>query len=78
MTSRLAFAMNVNLPQKKLLKGFLKNKFKSMLTNQFVVFFKPHLFEFDNLAINIRLYAKVSLEKFFPFLVELRRLKLPE
>ena len=48
--------MNVNLTRKNL-KGYLKNKLKSLLTNHFSSYFKPKLFEFDNLAKVVRLYT---------------------
>jgi len=35
--------MNVNLNRKQV-KGFLKNKLKSLLTNHFTAYFKPHIY----------------------------------
>ena len=62
--------MNVN-HNKVHEKGFLKNKLKSLLTNHFASYFKPMYFDFPHLADTIRLYTRISLEKFNPFLVEL-------
>lgn len=67
--------MNVNI-NKKHMKSFLKNKLKSLLTNHFSAYFKPHLFEFHVLVVNVRLYCKISLAKFFPFLISLHKLKI--
>jgi hypothetical protein len=67
MNDRVGYAMNVNLDRGKL-KRFLKNKLKSLLTNHFAAYFKPLLFEYAHLAASARLYMKMSLEKFYPFL----------
>ena len=67
--------MNVNLDRSKL-KRFLKNKLKSLLTNHFAAYFKPSLFQYPNLAASARLYMRMSLEKFYPFLQEVKRLGL--
>ena len=61
--------MNVNLARNNL-KSYLKNKFKSLLTNHFSSYFKPKLFPFDNLAKVMRLYTEISLEKFQPFVMK--------
>lgn len=74
-SDKLAYAMNVNINRKHV-KSFLKNKLKSLLTNQFASYFKPKIFGLDNLCANIRLYCKISLAKFFPFLLSLNKLKL--
>ena len=60
MNEKVSYAMNVNLVRSNL-KGFLKNKFKSLLTNHFSSYFKPKLFPFDNLARVMRLYTEISL-----------------
>lgn len=62
--------MNVNLDRNKL-KRFLKNKLKSLLTNHFAGYFKPHLFEYSHLSATVRLYTRMSLEKFYPFIQQL-------
>jgi len=56
LNEKVAYAMNVNLVRKNL-KGFLKNKFKSLLTNHFSSYFKPKLFAIDNLIRMMRLYT---------------------
>jgi hypothetical protein len=45
-SDKLAFAMNVNLNRKQI-KGFLKNKLKSLLTNHFAAYFKPHIYKME-------------------------------
>lgn len=70
MSDRVGYAMNVNLNKNKL-KSFLKNKLKSLLTNHFASYFKPKLFPFSHLSANVRLYTRISLEKFYPFLQQL-------
>lgn len=77
MNEKVGYAMNVNLDRTKL-KRFLKNKLKSLLTNHFAAYFKPALFKYDNLAASARLYMRMSLEKFYPFLQEVRKLELPK
>lgn len=72
MSDKIGYAMNVNLNKTKL-KGFLKNKLKSLLTNHFASYFKPNLFPFSNQASTVRLYTEISLEKFYPFLQQLIR-----
>ncbi len=62
--------MNVNLNRRSI-KSFLKNKLKSLLTNHFASYFKPKLFPYAHTAGNVRLYMKISLEKYYPFLQEL-------
>ena len=74
-SEKLAFAMNVNINRKHI-KSFLKNKLKSLLTNHFSAYFKPHLFSFKELVINVELYCKISLAKFFPFLLSLHKLNI--
>jgi hypothetical protein len=75
MNDRVGYAMNVNLDRNQL-KRFLKNKLKSLLTNHFAAYFKPQLFDYPHLAENVRLYVRMSLEKFFPFLQQLIRQEL--
>ena len=58
------------------MKSFLKNKLKSLLTNHFAAYFKPQLFKLENLIHNVRLYCRISMSKFFPFLVHLHKLKV--
>lgn len=70
MNERVGYAMNVNLDRNKL-KRFLKNKLKSLLTNHFAAYFKPTLFEYSHLANTVRLYTRMSLEKFYPFIQQL-------
>ena len=67
--------MNVNINRKHI-KSFLKNKLKSLLTNHFAAYFKPSLFELDNLIENVRLYCRISMAKFFPFLVQLNKIEV--
>ena len=69
MSDKVSFAMNVNLVCRNL-KGSLKNKFKSLLTNHFSSYFKPKLFPFENLAKVMRSYTELSLEKFAPFIIK--------
>ena len=45
MNEKVSYAMNVNLTRKNL-RGYLKNKLKSLLTNHFSSYFKPKLFPF--------------------------------
>ena len=74
-SEKLAYAMNVNINRKHM-KSFLKNKLKSLLTNHFAAYFKPSIFELMNLVENIRLYCRISMAKFFPFLIQLDRLNV--
>ena len=74
-SEKLAYAMNVNINRKHI-KSFLKNKLKSLLTNHFAAYFKPALFELANLILNVRLYCKISMAKFFPFLIQLNKFKV--
>lgn len=67
--------MNVNLNRKQV-KGFLKNKLKSLLTNHFAAYFKPHIYTLATQLENVRLYCKISLSKFFPFLISLHKLNI--
>ena len=60
MNEKVSYAMNVNLTRKNL-RGYLKNKLKSLLTNHFSSYFKPKLFPFENLAKVVRLYTEISL-----------------
>jgi len=40
---KIQYAMNVNLKRANI-KGFMKNKLKSLLTNHFESYFKPNIF----------------------------------
>jgi len=64
--------MNVNL-NKKMLKKFLKNKLKSLLTNNFDFYFQPKVFPFLHQIDVVRVYTEMSLEKFYPFIVKIIR-----
>lgn len=64
---KIQYAMNVNLKRSNI-KAFMKNKLKSLLTNHFESYFKPDLFDLSSNIEIIKIYVKVSLEKFFPFL----------
>ena len=70
MSEKVSYAMNVNIPRKNM-KGFLKNKLKSLFTNHFASYFKPKLFPIEHSVKIIRLYIEISLEKFYPFIKQL-------
>lgn len=68
--------MNVNLKRANI-KGFMKNKLKSLLTNHFESYFKPKIFSLAESMEIIKIYVKISLMKFFPFLKRFFILQLP-
>lgn len=59
-SEKIQYAMNVNLKRTNI-KGFMKNKLKSLLTNHFESYFKPNIFSYAESIEIIKIYVKVSL-----------------
>jgi hypothetical protein len=76
-SAKTHYAMNVNL-KKSNVKGFLKNKLKSLLTNHFESYFKPYLFSTESYLTTITTYIHMSMEKFMPFLKKFFMLQIKD
>ncbi|KRX07709.1 hypothetical protein PPERSA_11258 [Pseudocohnilembus persalinus] len=62
-----SYSMNVNIPGKAKI-GYLMNKLKSLLMNQFQDYFNPKINDDKILSKNLTIFAATAAQKFLPFI----------